>query len=455
MPSAVVIAWTSATIVLAAAPAAIEHEDHHQPPPEYAAPGWTLPPAAAEPPEYPGAAAFIPADASNYTPGGISSYQYVVVHTMQGSYEGSINWFQNPSSDVSAHYCARSSDGEITQMVHDADKAWHVGTSNAVALGIEHEGYVEDASWYTWEMYTASAELARWLCDRHQIPVDRDHIVGHVELPNQTHTDPGPNWDWALYMALVRDVVPQGEVVGVVVDGSKACTLTATGATHLTTTLQDAALLADDARCEVAAGDTLRVIHAEPEDDGHRRVHLADADGCAALLGPTDYVVAADWTGWCVSEELAASGAMLQLDGGLAIATAADGTFRIADVAEGAHGLEVSAPGLEATQVAFDQAVYPGTRLVIRLDPPAGGDDGRGGSSGESTSAGDGTDGGSAGGATTGADEATDDAAALPDTFGEQGDGADGGCGCAGGQPRGRDAWLLAAVALLRRRRRA
>src|SRR5688572_9507084 len=96
------------------------------------------PPTWGEAPDYPLAAAFISADPTNFTQGGISSYDYVVVHTMQGYYGGSISWFQNPVADVSAHYCMRSEDGEITQMVHDDDRAWHVGNSNPYAIGIEH-----------------------------------------------------------------------------------------------------------------------------------------------------------------------------------------------------------------------------------------------------------------------------------------------------------------------------
>src|SRR5438128_7268908 len=105
-------------------------EDHHERPPEYDDPTLEVPPASDEAPQYPLAAQFVPASPSNYSPGGITTVQYVVVHTMQGSYAGSISWFQNPVAEVSAHFCVRSDDGEITQMVHLADKAWHVGNSN-------------------------------------------------------------------------------------------------------------------------------------------------------------------------------------------------------------------------------------------------------------------------------------------------------------------------------------
>src|SRR5688572_23479952 len=133
--------------------------------------------------EYPLAAGFIPADPNNYVVGALDDPQYVIIHTQEGVYEGTISWFQYAGSEVSTHYVMRASDGEITQMVAHADMAQHIGGWNPIAFGIEHEGYIDDPSWYTWEQYTASAQLTRWLCDGHGIPVDRDHILGHVEVP--------------------------------------------------------------------------------------------------------------------------------------------------------------------------------------------------------------------------------------------------------------------------------
>ncbi|PGH46646.1 N-acetylmuramoyl-L-alanine amidase, partial [Streptomyces sp. Ru87] len=53
-------------------------------------------------------------------------------------------------------------------------------------------------------MYRSSAALTKHLCDTHGIPKDRQHIVGHSEVPGNDHTDPGANWDWDHYMALVN-----------------------------------------------------------------------------------------------------------------------------------------------------------------------------------------------------------------------------------------------------------
>ncbi|MER6056306.1 peptidoglycan recognition protein family protein [Streptomyces albidoflavus] len=152
--------------------------------------------------DYP-SARWVPAAAGNFASGRSAAISQVVVHVTQGSYAGSISWFQNPTAQVSAHYVIRSSDGEVTQMVKDADTAYHARSANASSLGIEHEGFVDDPAWFTEAMYRSSAALTAYLCEQYGIPKDRSHIVGHVEVPGNDHTDPGPNWDWAHYMELV------------------------------------------------------------------------------------------------------------------------------------------------------------------------------------------------------------------------------------------------------------
>ncbi|NEB15859.1 N-acetylmuramoyl-L-alanine amidase [Streptomyces coelicoflavus] len=150
-----------------------------------------------------GPAHWVAAHPNNYQPGRSAPIDKVVIHVTQGSYAGSISWFQNGSAGVSSHYVVRSSDGDVTQMVRDADTAYHARSANPSSLGIEHEGYVDNPSWFTDSMYRSSAALTRHLCDRHGIPEDRAHILGHNELPGNDHTDPGPHWNWDYYMQLV------------------------------------------------------------------------------------------------------------------------------------------------------------------------------------------------------------------------------------------------------------
>lgn len=63
---------------------------------------------------------------------------------------------------------------------------------------------------FTDAMYAASARLTAGICARYGIPVDRKHILGHVEVPGTDHTDPGPHWDWDRYLELVRRAATSG-----------------------------------------------------------------------------------------------------------------------------------------------------------------------------------------------------------------------------------------------------
>lgn len=130
----------------------------------------------------------------------------IVVHTTQGSYESAMNWFQDPASGVSAHYTVRSADGAVGQSVSERNIAHHAGNwdYNQTSIGIEHEGYVEDPSYYTEEMYHSSAHLGAYLANKYSIPIDRSHIIGHSEVPGATHTDPGYYWDWNRYISYVQ-----------------------------------------------------------------------------------------------------------------------------------------------------------------------------------------------------------------------------------------------------------
>ncbi|MFJ2031829.1 N-acetylmuramoyl-L-alanine amidase [Streptosporangium sp. NPDC087985] len=163
-------------------------------------------PSLAAATDYSGAK-WVAASSSNYSVASRPSsnaIDRIVIHVTQGSYAGTISWFQNPAAKVSAHYVVRSSDGDITQMVREKDIAWHARDWNSRSVGIEHEGYVDNASWFTDAMYRASAALTRNIADRYGIPKDRTHIVGHVEVPGNDHTDPGRYWNWTTYMQYVN-----------------------------------------------------------------------------------------------------------------------------------------------------------------------------------------------------------------------------------------------------------
>ncbi|MCG7529444.1 N-acetylmuramoyl-L-alanine amidase [Streptomyces sp. OfavH-34-F] len=129
----------------------------------------------------------------------------VVIHVTQGGFDSAVRAFQDPGHRAAAHYVVRK-DGRVTQMIRELDVAFHAGNRsyNERSVGIEHEGFVERPQDFTAAMYRSSAALTAAICGRYGIPLDREHIIGHAEVPGADHTDPGRGWDWDRYLELVR-----------------------------------------------------------------------------------------------------------------------------------------------------------------------------------------------------------------------------------------------------------
>ncbi|MFE4290452.1 MULTISPECIES: N-acetylmuramoyl-L-alanine amidase [unclassified Streptomyces] len=140
------------------------------------------------------------------------SVDYIIIHDTEGSWDTTIKLIQDPKY-VSWNYTLRSSDGHIAQHVATKDVGWHAGNwyINSKSVGLEHEGFLAAPdAWYTEAMYRTSARLVGYLARKYDIPLDRQHILGHDNVPGTTtalipgmHTDPGPYWDWAHYFQLL------------------------------------------------------------------------------------------------------------------------------------------------------------------------------------------------------------------------------------------------------------
>lgn len=157
----------------------------------------------------------------NFTTGRkIYKPEAVVIHIMEGTLSGTDSWFKNPASKVSAHYGIGKT-GEVHQYVDELNTAWHAGRVNAPSwqlikpasnglfinpnyytVGIEHEGN-EDSDW-TEAMYNSSSEMVRAICSRWNIPIDRNHIIGHHEIYS-LKTCPGNKVDLNKLVALASN----------------------------------------------------------------------------------------------------------------------------------------------------------------------------------------------------------------------------------------------------------
>ncbi len=312
--------------------------------------------------EYPGGAAWV---RSPHYSAGRSSYEFVLIHTMQGSYAGTKSWFQNPSSNVSSHYILRSSDGEVTQMVEHKNTAWHAQCYNGRSIGLEHEGFVQDpARWYTDAMYRESAKLTKWICDRHGIPKTRARIIGHAEVPRACntggHTDPGSGWNWSKYMTYVNGSAPTtgtGVLIGAIYTGGNAAnrvsgaTVTV-GSQSVTTgadglyqfTLNPGSYTATVAKSGFTSNSVTRTVTAGAQTWGSMELNASAATGTLRgkiyVFNPAN---AGDTT-------VAVEGAVVTA-GGRTVTTTGDGMY-LFTVPPGTYTVAVSKSGFINNQVS-------------------------------------------------------------------------------------------------------
>ncbi len=129
----------------------------------------------------------------------------ICMHIVEGSVASAVNWFQNPSSQVSSHFII-GKDGRIVQMVKLSDGAWCNGdrknptaklvinregiNPNSYTYSIEHEGYsYKDGSGaLTEKQYQATLHVCKLIIDDMKnsyginFIIDRDHLIGHYEI---------------------------------------------------------------------------------------------------------------------------------------------------------------------------------------------------------------------------------------------------------------------------------
>ena len=166
------------------------------------------------------ACSFVAANADNYDmanrPADKDDIRYIVIHDTEASASSTIGTFQQ-ASGLAAHYVI-SATGAVTQMVPLTATGIHADnkTVNMHSIGVEHEGYaLVNSGWFTTQEYESSAQLVKYLAGLYGIPLDRDHVIGHDEVPyvfnapgsgnpvTTQHVDPGTYWDWRYYLGLL------------------------------------------------------------------------------------------------------------------------------------------------------------------------------------------------------------------------------------------------------------
>ena len=118
-----------------------------------------------------------------------ASINMIVLHsTTTATVEGTIAWFLDRKSQVSAHYVV-DKNGDVYQMVSDDRSAWHAKAINSRSIGIEHVATATDR--LTDAQSVASAQLVRWLAATYGIPAA--NVLGHRFAPCNEGTTDCPN----------------------------------------------------------------------------------------------------------------------------------------------------------------------------------------------------------------------------------------------------------------------
>jgi N-acetyl-anhydromuramyl-L-alanine amidase AmpD len=180
-----------------------------------------LPPPGSGAPDY-APAVWRPSPNFNDRPAdGTGAVHLVIIHTCESNYTSCWSWLVNPASEVSAHYVVDEDGSEMSQLVLERDRAWHIAAlygctlnrghdcwlnevqSNDFTVGIEHAGFASQASFPPSQLEASAALVCDVTRDR-GIPRDWQHIVGHGQLQPENRIDPGPNWPWIAYVHRVQ-----------------------------------------------------------------------------------------------------------------------------------------------------------------------------------------------------------------------------------------------------------
>lgn len=196
----------------------------------------TVPPATTEPPVtvYPGAVEHYLGALGNghdFSWEQLYDPEYVMIHFCSAVVDHPEDPYRMEyvrqtfiDADVSIHYII-DRDGTVYCYIPEDRTAWHAGKGewlgeerftdkmNLYSIGIELVGIgsAEDMSMYmtkaeyqkldksllgfTDEQYTALKALVADVCRRNNIPMDRDHVIGHEDYSSQRN-DPGDLFDW-------------------------------------------------------------------------------------------------------------------------------------------------------------------------------------------------------------------------------------------------------------------
>jgi len=160
----------------------------------------------------------------------------IVIHTMQApervdTAENVAKYFQNPDYPSSVQVCVDSD--SVVQCVKDSFVAYGAKGANHDSVHIELAGYSEQTAdqWrdpYSLALISMGADVAAQYCLKYSIPAihlslaevaaGTPGIMGHWDVSKAFtipggHTDPGPNFPWRRFIAIVSALKEERQVL--------------------------------------------------------------------------------------------------------------------------------------------------------------------------------------------------------------------------------------------------
>lgn len=169
-------------------------------------------------------------------PAGGAIDMLVIHYTGMTSATAAIDWLCAAESKVSAHYLI-DDEGEVTQMVDEARRAWHAGVAswhggrgiNGRSIGIElaNPGHEFGYRAFAEAQIAALIDLGRDIVARH--PVPPGNVVGHSDIAPGRKIDPGELFPWQRLAKAGLGIWPNETTIASAPDGDIAAALAACG----------------------------------------------------------------------------------------------------------------------------------------------------------------------------------------------------------------------------------
>lgn len=133
-----------------------------------------------------------------------AAVESIILHyTGMESAAAALAWLRNPASEVSCHYLINE-DGTVTQLVAEAQRAWHAGQSiwrgeddlNSRSIGIEiaNAGHAGRSPPFPAAQIEATIRLCQDIIRRHGL--QQENILAHSDIAPRRKCDPGEAFPW-------------------------------------------------------------------------------------------------------------------------------------------------------------------------------------------------------------------------------------------------------------------